>query len=279
MRIVPAAIATARESEAATVCKVWVIVRRDNVVFRFTDHGTNLEIDGDAYMSVASFDPSAIKGANDLSVSDLDVRGAFDTAIITEADLIAGKYYGAQFMVGETLWDDPEAGIDVLCEGTIGNVRTVGGAFVAELLGMTVPLQKQFGAVTQPHCRAQLGDEACGAVVDEQFGIVTAVHDRRSFDVSGITQSEDDWFAQGALWWMLGANEGLGATVASFDGTTVTLALEMFSLPQVDDEFSIRQGCDHSLAMCKERFDNVLRFRGEPHKPVSDDLIKGPIQE
>ena len=70
--------------------------------------------------------------------------------------------------------------------------------------------------------------------------------------------------------------DGLEMEVASFDGTDMVLLLPMPNDVQVGDTFSIVAGCDHSLATCRDRFDNVLNFRGEPHAPVSDDVIRGP---
>ena len=38
----------------------------------------------------------------------------------------------------------------------------------------------------------------------------------------------------------------------------------------------LRQGCDKRLDTCRERFANVLNFRGEPHLPGNDLLTRYP---
>ncbi|OJX04572.1 MAG: hypothetical protein BGO72_21405 [Burkholderiales bacterium 70-64] len=282
MRAVDPAFTAARQSASSSLCKVWRIERRDGVVLRFTEHDTDLEIGGERYASTASFDASTIKASGDLTVDDLDVQGAFDSSTITERDLLAGNFSGARFIVGEILWDNLAAGIDPLRWGTLGHVKATGGAFLAELLGPTAPLQQPYGELVQPQCRATLGDVRCGVnlAAYTQTGTVTAVTSKRVVTASGITVPGGDpsYFQHGLLAWLTGPNAGLQMEVAECDGTTLTLMLEMFSLPEVGDTFDLPAGCDQSIVICNARFGNQRRFRGEPYKPVSDDVIKGPVR-
>jgi len=283
MRAVPAAITAARQSSSSRLCKIWRIERTDGVVLRFTEHDRDLTVDGETYYATASFDASSIKASADLSVDDLDVQGAFDSAYIRAEDLLAGKYHGATFVVSEVLWDNVAAGADVLRWGWLGRVKEVGGKFVAELLGPTVRLNKPLLQMYQPACRATLGDARCGVnlAAYTQSGAVTVVNSRRSFEVSGVSvPSGDETYFQGGLltFTNTGDLQGVSMEVQACDGLTVELLLQMPFDIQVGDTFTITAGCDHSLATCRDRFNNVLNFRGEPHAPVSDDMIKGPLR-
>lgn len=283
MRTVPAAITAARQSSSSRLCKIWRIERTDGVVLRFTEHDRDLTVDGETYYATASFDASSIKASADLSVDDLDVQGAFDSAYIRAEDLLAGKYHGATFVVSEMLWDNVAAGADVLRWGWLGRVKEVGGQFVAELLGPTVRLNKPLLQMYQPSCRATLGDPRCGVnlAAYTQSGAVTVVNSRRSFEVSGVSvPSGDETYFQGGLltFTNTGDLQGVSMEVQACDGLTVELLLQMPFDIQVGDTFTITAGCDHSLATCRDRFNNVLNFRGEPHAPVSDDMIKGPLR-
>lgn len=283
MRTVPAAITTARQSNSSRLCKIWRVTRTDGVVLRFTEHDRDLVIGGDTYYATASFDASSIKASGDLSIDDLDVQGAFDSDYIRAEDVLAGKYNGATFVVAEVLWDNLAPGEDVLRWGWLGRVREVGGAFVAELLGPTVRLNKPLLQTYQPSCRAVLGDSRCGVslAAHTQSGTVLTVTNRRTFTVSGVSvPSGDDTYFQGGLltFTSTGDLEGVSMEVQDFDGTTVDLILSVPFDIQAGDTFDIVAGCDHSLATCRDRFDNVLNFRGEPHAPVSDDTMRGPTR-
>jgi uncharacterized phage protein (TIGR02218 family) len=41
------------------------------------------------------------------------------------------------------------------------------------------------------------------------------------------------------------------------------------------DAFVVTAGCDKTLATCRDRFANVANFRGFPHMPGTDFLLRG----
>ncbi len=279
MRTVHPAITAARQSNASRLCKIWRIERRDGTVRRFTEHDRDLTVDGETFEATASFDPSTIKAGSDLSVDDLDVQGAFDSSYITAEDLTAGRYYGASFFVAEVLWDNTSVPMDVLRLGWMGRVKESGGKFVAELLGLTAPLQQPMLRVYATACDATLGDSRCKVDLGPftQEGEVTSSSDARIFAASGLTLPEPGYFDFGKVTWTSGPNAGLSMDVGTSDGTNVALFWPMPFQISAGDTFSITAGCNKSLGQCISRFANKLNHRGHPHVPVNDDLIKGPV--
>lgn len=43
------------------------------------------------------------------------------------------------------------------------------------------------------------------------------------------------------------------------------------------DTFTVTAGCDKTFATCHDRFDNVVNFRGFPHIPGNDFVIRYPL--
>ena len=82
-------------------------------------------------------------------------------------------------------------------------------------------------------------------------------------------------FARGRLRWIGGANSGLAAMIVAADADSVTLEQP----PRFDGTgalVEIAEGCDATLATCRDRFGNVANFRGEPHLPGIDLLTRYP---
>ena len=50
----------------------------------------------------------------------------------------------------------------------------------------------------------------------------------------------------------------------------------MPSAVAVGDTYSLRPGCDKTFATCKDRYNNVKNFRGEPNVPGSDQIMSYP---
>lgn len=82
------------------------------------------------------------------------------------------------------------------------------------------------------------------------------------------------YFDFGIVTWRTGANEGLSMEVKAFVPGQVTLALPMSYEIQIGDTFDITAGCDKSLTTCRDKFHNVVNFRGEPYLPGTDKVVQ-----
>lgn len=278
---IPVEITAARQSASSSICKLWRLERLDGVVLRFTEHDSDLEVDGELFKATASFSPSTLKASADLSVGDLDVHGAFDNDLISPRDVLAGLYNGASFWVAETLWDNPGAGKHVMKFGWLGNIREQGPGFVAELCDPTRLLNRPILDTYTPGCRATLGDGQCGVDLGPftHTGTVVSVSSGRVFTVSGVSVPSGvaSYFQFGVVTFTGSgvANHGLSMEIKSFDGVTLELMLAMPFQVSVGDTLEMVAGCSKSLGDCVYKFSNKNNFRGFPHVPVSDSLLKG----
>src|SRR5262245_5675727 len=133
----------------------------DSAVYAFTSLSRSLTISGVTYLP--GFLPTAIATGANLSVDNLDVEGALESAGITDDDIRSGKWDGAEFVFFEANWADLSQGIRKMRRGWIGEVRTGRSQFVAELHGLLRRLQQEIGRLFTPGCPWELGDTAtCG---------------------------------------------------------------------------------------------------------------------
>ena len=86
------------------------------------------------------------------------------------------------------------------------------------------------------------------------------------------------WYDGGELTWTGGANTGQTVAVRRWDAGAGILSLFLPALfaVEVGDTFTIRPGCDKSFATCKTKFDNAINFRGFPHVPGNDQILRYP---
>ena len=98
-----------------------------------------------------------------------------------------------------------------------------------------------------------------------------------AFDADAL--GDDEWFKTGHLIWKTGLNTGISMEVKSWSSSTkeIILFLEMpFDIAN-GDRFWVYPGCQKRiLDDCRDKFDNVLNFRGEPNVPGTDQLMKVP---
>jgi uncharacterized phage protein (TIGR02218 family) len=145
-------------------------------------------------------------------------------------------------------------------------------------------LNQTVGRTFQHACDAELGDARCGVDLDDPAykgtGSVTAVTGDRSFTASGLTGFAAGWFALGRLTWTSGTNAGRTAEVASHTVSAGVRSLALLEAPvrpiAAGDDFVVQAGCDKRLETCRDRFANVVYFRGFPQIPGQDTVIRYP---
>jgi len=267
------------------LAQCWRIERTDGVVLGFTSHDRPLVIEGLAYQPANAFSASQIASAADMSVGDVELLGALDAEAITAEDLLAGVYDHAAVELFVIDWSAPDLPRTIVRRGRIGTVSRMGGSFRAELRGLAQAIQQPVIDSYSPECRVDLYSPQCGvsraahaasavvtALTDGSLG---AVSDNRVFEASGLGKP-DGWADYGELVWTSGANAGRRCEVRSQVGGRIELWEPMGRDIAPGDGFTLYAGCDKALATCRDRFANVLNFRGEPHVPGQDAMLRYP---
>jgi hypothetical protein len=145
---------------ATTVCRAWAVTRRDGVVLGFTDHDRDLAFEGVVFRAASGLTASAVQQGTGLAVDNTEALGALSDAGLTEADILAGRYDGAEVRLWQVNWADVDQR-EMLFRGSVGEITRAGGAFRAELRGLTEMLNQPRGRVFQRDCSAVLGDGQC----------------------------------------------------------------------------------------------------------------------
>ncbi len=277
--------------ETSTLATCWKVTRKDGLVLGFTDHDQDLTMGGLLYQASTGYTRSAIHAIADLSVDNLDIESALNSDTLNAADLRAGLWDGAEVEISLVNWSDISQGKILLKRGTIGQVELKDNVFKAELRGLTQALSQQIVELYTPDCRADLGDNRCkvNLAALTVTGAVTATTDPASLGVApsyagasryGFTDSSraeaDGTWNGGLVIWTSGANAGRRMEVATFADKVFALFLPMPGVIAVGDTYSLQPGCDKTLATCRDRFANLLNFRGEPYVPGTDQTLQYP---
>lgn len=267
-----------------TVARCWKLTRADGVVMGFTDHDRNLRFDGVTFRADSGLSARAVEASAGLAVDNSEAMGALVDAGLTEADIMAGRYDGAEVELWEINWEAP-AQRRIAFRGTLGEITRAGGAFRAELRGLTEALGQARGRVFQPHCGAVLGDAACGFDLSapgfRAEVAAEAVLAPHSFTFAALEGFSDRWFAFGRLEVLDGPAAGLSGVIRSdrmgADGLRrVELWQGLAQLPRPGDMLRLEAGCDKRAETCRFKFANFVNFRGFPHIPREDWVLRYP---
>jgi uncharacterized phage protein (TIGR02218 family) len=274
---------TALDSNFTTFCTLIRIVRTDTVEFCFTDLDIDVVFETKTYKSKGGFNASAVESSSGLSVDNLDFDAIIDDVTITVADLKQGLFNNALVEVLLVDYKNLTTGNKlILKNGTLGDVVVKdNGSYYSEVRGLNNRLQTRIGQVYTPLCNVrQLGDARCkfNMVGSTFVTSVLSVIDKRTFTHNTSVQAAD-YFSFGVIDWLSGsANNGASMEVKSYTvgggvGTFV-LQLPMAKNIVAGDSFRAKRGCDRKFATCKNVFNNTINFRGFPHLPGLDEMLR-----
>jgi uncharacterized phage protein (TIGR02218 family) len=288
MRTIPTALQAKLDAGVTTLCRCWIVRRTDGAVQGFTDH------DRDIVLTGVLAEPVTCRAGTGLSASEateqlglavlgMEVSGALASQSLTESDLAGGRYDGAEIRTLMVDWSEPALNV-LLARGILGEVRREGQAFTAEFRSLAHRLAEDSGRLYTATCSADLGDARCTVDLDNAVfrgnGTVDALSAVSAFYAAGLGGFEDGAFTAGRLTFTSGANAGFAMEVKRHraDGTGVLIELWQV-MPEpiaAGDTFTVTAGCDKRFATCRDRFANTDNFRGFPHIPGNDFIIRAP---
>lgn len=300
MTPVGAALRAHLATGATTLCRAWRIRRRDGRAFGFTDHDCDLRFEDLVFKAGTGLTARRLAQSTGLSVDNSEALGALSDAAVTEADIDAGRFDRAEVTGWLVNWAAPEQR-EVLFQGHLGEIRRSGGAFEAELRGLTEALNQPQGRLFQRLCPAVLGDGDCGVDLDQEgFRLETniaEVQEARQFfwPAPALEAYALNWFTGGRLDVLSGAGAGLWASIKGDDLRTADPSVLPESLDdhgvtrreislwhplqaalRAGDRIALTTGCDKRFATCRGKFANLANFRGFPDIPGEDWLTAVP---
>ncbi len=283
---VPADLQAHLDGGATTLCRCWAVVRRDGAAFGFTDHDRPLAFGGHTFRPDSGMSAAAIQAGTGLAVDSSEAVGVLSDAAIGEADILAGRFDGAEVTAWLVNWRAPDQR-RLLFRGSLGEVTRGAGAFRAELRSLAEGLNQPLGRVYQAPCSAVLGDGECrfdlGQAGYSAEVAVERVEDRKLFGFADLAGFDDRWFEKGRLLVLSGPAEGLVALIKNDrlrgDGRRVETWEALGAAIETGDRIRLEAGCDKRAETCRLKFGNFNNFRGFPHVPGEDWLMSYPASD
>ena len=271
------------QTGSTTVCRAWLVCRKDGQEFGFTDHDGDLHFDGHVFVARSGLTASAIEKTNGMAVDNTEVMGALSDISISEQDILAGRYDSAKVTMFLVNWADVSQRL-IQFRGTFGEMTKTENSFRVELRGLTEALNIRTGRVYHSECSAVVGDKHCKIDLtlpaNQLEAIIGDSLAGRIFKIADTGSHPENWFQHGRFEVKTGDGYGQVGRIKSdrIDGGTRTVELwNSFGVPPKEgDSVRLIVGCDKHGSTCLSKFDNYLNFRGFPHIPGDDWLRATP---
>ncbi|MDF1716413.1 MAG: DUF2163 domain-containing protein [Antarcticimicrobium sp.] len=271
------------ESGVTTLCRCLALTRSDGVQMGFTDHDRTLTFDGITFRAETGLSAQAVQQATGLAVDNTEAIGALSDAGLRDEEIEAGRFDGAEVRAWLVNWADVSVRW-LQFRGTLGEIRRGGGAFHADLRGLTQALNRPLGRIYQTACTAVLGDGGCRfdlttpGYAEERA--VEGVEGARVFRWNDLSGFEPGWFARGRLEVLSGAAAGLWGGIkrdeTDAEGREIALWEPLRAKIAPGDLLRLEAGCDKRMETCRLKFNNLRNFQGFPDIPGEDWVVSVP---
>lgn len=293
MKSIPSALQAHYDTGSTTVSHAMIIARPDGALYGFTSNDKSFTMDVTSWGFSSSalvfdakqgLDASTIVTTIGLNVDNMELTTLDDGSLFNRDQILGGLWRMSRFLIFRYRWDIASPTVANDCEALLGgwfgevtlNVNTI----KIELRGLAQLLQQPVGIVSTKTCRSRLGAVGTGQCNKDLTGFsrsltVTTFTDKQNFVASADTQVAD-YYGEGIVTWLTGQNAGLSQKVrTSAAGGSFTLVLPMVLPVAIGDTFTALAGCRKRLTEdCKTKFNNAINFQGEPHRPLTDALLK-----
>lgn len=251
---------------------------RDGASIGITNHDQDLTFAGVggslAYAASTGIFPSDLTLSAALEADSFEVTGPIG-AVVTLPALLGGRFNRARARLFMVNWDDLTQGSIALMAGSVAEARPEGGKFVFEIRSDADRFNQVVGELITPYCSGRHAT-CCVQIADELPTTLDVVVDDFHITVDAVIDPDD--YLHGRLWFTGGALAGmLPVEIVGGAGSTLELFTPLPAPPTAGDALTLKEGCDRTRAMCRDRFGNAINFRGFPEVPGTDQVLRYPV--
>lgn len=270
-------------ANSTNLANCWKITRLDNIVLGFTDHDEELNFAGTVFRPAFGADISEVTSKLGAQTDSSEIIGIISSEAISEEDILLNRYDGAKVESYKVNWKDVRF-YHHLRTDYIGEIVRKDNIFRVELRSAQHQLNIAKGRVYQSFCSAKLGDNKCSINLesaDYRINVsVNEIIDQYSVAITLLSDFSDGFFSFGKAVWTGGKRNGKIDKIISQKNNNNQTIID-FSEPisdwvNIGDEFILYVGCDRHFSTCVEKFNNGINFRGFPHIPGEDFILRYP---
>ena len=266
------------QDDTINLVRCWKIKTKNNELLAFSTADIDFEYDNILFHSISGNDIKEQTSNIDVEKDELILSLYVNNNIIKEKDILSGKYDNAEvevFIVDLLHLDKQKI---TLINGNIDSITLKNQQFIANVSGLKNQLNKIIGDVYSPICRARFCDNKCKlSKINYTYSAeISTIYDNRTFFTNNkdILSKNNGYFDNGIITFKSGLNKNNSIGIRQFTSGNFTLILDTPYKMEIGDKFEVIAGCDKQFNTCINKFNNAINFRGEPHLPGIELLLK-----
>lgn len=263
---------------------IYRVKLRNGTIYRWSGGDVALQVAGNLYTLGPGIRRTRVRWqvgiqTDTMTLTLTDIAGDLFNGQTLAAFVRAGGFDGAELRVEKVFWGVASAGPVGSLHWFTGFIDDADGSrheaelrisSFTKLLDVLVP-----GPIYGTQCANTVFDAVCGLAASTftvNGSATTATNSFRNTFGHGLAQAAG-WFSLGRITMTSGANVGITRTCKQHTSTQL-IALQPWPFAVAPgDTFAIVAGCDNLPTTCTSKFNNRLRYRGQPLIPVPETTL------
>jgi len=266
------------KNHTTNLVRCWKITLKDGKTIAFTTASEDFIYENLKYNHISADDISTVNTNLDINNDAANFSNFIHSDLIDANDILSGRYDSAKVELFILDLQNLEKGKVVLMTGKISDIQFKNEIFIVNVKGLKDEINKVIGDVYSPLCRAKFCDKKCklNGANFEFNGQINAVIDNTTFQTRSkiIIEKPNDYFENGIIEFLDGNNVQQKIEIKQFNNGVFMLFTEPPYKLAIGDTFKAIAGCDKRFETCCDKFNNAINFRGEPHLPGIELLLK-----
>jgi len=268
-------------SRAVHMVELLTLTLIDGTALRWSGADATVSYAGNTWYPGPIIERDQISSKIGINVASLDLKLHVNDAVtVLGLPLLQaarrGVLDGASLLIQKAFTDSPAnpmAGTVHLFEGRVADVEINSTTVRMEVKSFTELLDTQVPLdVYQASCLNTLYGPICGLnKASHALNLSVAAGTTLQRIVCSVTGSGT--YDLGELVFTSGVNSGVRRAVKSHIAGQLLLSFPLTEAPSVGDTFTVYKGCDKTLSTCRNKFSNVVHFRGYPFVPAPETAV------
>ena len=283
----PECVTLLQSGASVYMAELYTLTLLGGTVIRWANADLDVTFDGHTWTPGPVIERDAITTAIGIEVATCGVLlHANDSVTVLGVPLLhaarRGALDGASMLIERAFTDapgNPIKGLVHLFEGTVGDLEINGTTLNVTVKSFAVALDTMvpvdvyqetcLHALYSPHSDTKPG---CGLnKAANGISLTVSAGSTRSSIVCGVTGSGT--YELGELVFNSGVNAGVRRSVKIHTAGNLRLSFPLEDAPAVGDSFTVYKGCNKTKATCRDKFANIIHFRGFPDVPQPETAV------
>jgi uncharacterized phage protein (TIGR02218 family) len=243
-----------------------------STTYRFTSHIEDVEFSGQTFSAIP-ITRGALEGGTQEDSPTIEIQMPFTEQIVKDfaysispnsLNLIIHRIHTE---IGEPIeyWRGEVSAISV--SGRIAKFRVP--SILAGKMQASVP-----GTFYQSQCNHCLYSSRCGISAEAyklETTILNILGNGSSLVLASSGGAAQNWFKAGEI---IRVSDGERRMIVYQSGASINLNYPFPNI-EIGDAVEVYAGCDHTVADCRDKFNNIINFGGHPFIPSSNVFVVG----